>query len=95
MSLVHRLAVATAAINFYEIGDSGILDRDSATTIVLDNLVLGAKGTTSINSSRFGSILKLDGKGIFADGGPLYVGQCASSLAVHAFFLVGPDDHVG
>jgi hypothetical protein len=95
MSLVHIFIVATAAINFSEIGDSEILDRDSATTIVLDNLVLSAKGTTSINRSRLAGILKLDGKGIFADGGPLYVGQCASSLAVHAFFLAGPDDHVG
>lgn len=44
-------AVTAAAVEFSGVGDSVVADRDAATAIVLDDLVVGASGTAALNKN--------------------------------------------
>lgn len=47
MALVHGVAVAAAAVQLAKVLDGEVGDGHAATTVVLDDLVLGAGGTTA------------------------------------------------
>jgi hypothetical protein len=44
-------AVTAAAVEFSRVGDSVVADRDAATSVVLDDLVVGASGTAAVDEN--------------------------------------------
>jgi len=85
----HLVAVATAAVQLAEVADGEIVDDDSTSAVVLDDLVLGTSGTAAVDGGRLVVTLLLDGEGVFADGFPPDIGDGAAALAVDALDLVG------
>ena len=67
MALRHALAVAAGAIELAEIVNREAGDRKGAATVVLEDFVLGAKGTAASDFSCFAVGLILDRKGVLAD----------------------------
>lgn len=47
MTLVHGVAVATATVQLAKVLHNEVRDRQSAGTVVLEDLVLGTEGTTA------------------------------------------------
>jgi hypothetical protein len=95
MPLIHRLAVTARSVKLSEILNSEIGDRDNSSTVVLNNLIRSAKSSTALDRCGSASGLDLDGESVFADCGPLDVGECAGTLAVDTLDLVGAGDDVG
>lgn len=88
----HGLAVAARSVQLAKVGDVESRDGDGTGAIVLDDLVLCALGSASDDLGSAG--LLLDGQGVFADGFPPDVLDCAGTHAVNTFGLVGADDDV-
>lgn len=95
MALKHRLAVATGAVELSECFDSETSDAQGASSVVLQNFVLGSECSTARNLGGFASCLFLDGERIFTYSTPPDVGERAAAKAVNALDLVGPNDHIG
>ena len=88
MTSGHGLAVTAASVELAEVGDLKVLDDNGTTTVVLDNLVLGALGTTTVDGSGLAVLLLLDAEGVFTDGIPDDVVQGAATVAVDTLDLV-------
>lgn len=95
MALEHRLAVATGAVELSECFDSETTDAQGASSVVLQNFVLGSECSTTRNLGGFASCLFLDGERIFAYSTPPDVSERAAAKAVNALDLVGANNHVG
>ena len=95
MAFVHIITVAAAAVQLAEVLNSEAADADGATTVVLDNLVVGTVGTTTDDVGCVTIVLLLDRKGVLADSAPPDVGDGAGTLAVNTLDLVGSNDDVG
>jgi len=89
------LAVAAAAVKLAKVVNSEAGNRHGTAAVVLENLVLGAEGTTARDGGGLAGLLLLDGEGVLAHGGPPDVGQLAATHAVDTLDLVGTDDDVG
>jgi succinyl-CoA synthetase beta subunit len=63
-----ELTVATAAVELAKVRDGEVGNGNGAATVVLDHLVLGAKGAAALDVGGVAAVLDLDGKGILADG---------------------------
>lgn len=68
MALIHVVAVAAAAVQLAKVIDGEVGDRHCTRTVVLDYLVTGTEGTTSLDVGRVTAVLKLDGERILANG---------------------------
>jgi hypothetical protein len=88
------LAVSARAVQLAEVGHGEVRDGDGTGTVVLDNLVVGSEGTSTLDVGGGAGILGLDGEGILAHVGPPHVGQRAGATAVHTLNLVGANDNV-
>ena len=95
MSLNLCLAVSTGSVELSECVDSEAADGKGATTVVLENLVIGAEGTAALDSGCFTSSLLFDGEGIFADCAPPNIVQRAGTLAMNTLDLIGANNDVG
>ena len=78
-----------------EVGDREAGHFESATAVVLENLVLGTESATARDGGGLAGALLLDGEGVLANSGPPDVGQLAATHAVHTLDLIGADDDVG
>ncbi|KAJ8116580.1 hypothetical protein OPT61_g2028 [Boeremia exigua] len=85
------LAVSAGAVELAEVGDLEAVDGDGTGTVVLDDLVLSASGTTTGDG---GVTVLLEGESVLADGGPPDVLESAGTLAVDTLNLVLADDDV-
>ena len=95
MAFVLGLAVAAAAVELAEVVDGEARDVHGAAAVVLQDLVLSAESAAAGDGGGLAGCLLLDGESVLADRRPPDVGQLAGAHAVHAFDLVGADDHVG
>lgn len=94
VTLVHGVAVAARAVQLAKVLDGEVGDLEGATTVVLQDLVLGAVGTAALDVGGVAGVLVLDGEGVLADGAPPDVLEGAATLAVDTLDLVGADDDV-
>jgi len=95
MPLIHSLAVTTRSIKLSKILSSEIGNRNSSTTIVLNDLIRSTESSTSVDECSSTSGLNLDGESVFADCGSQDVGEYAYTLAMNTLDLVGINDDVG
>jgi len=85
-------AVAAAAVELAGVDDGVVLDGDSATAVVLDDLVFGLCGATALNEDV---TVAQCGDGVLADIAEPDIGQSACTLAVDALKCVLANDDVG
>ena len=103
------LAVTARPVELAEVLDGEAVDGHGGGTVVLDDLVLGAAGSTALDDGGSGA---LEGEGVLADGRPpdvceMLAGvlggyvmgrkrtlESAGALAVDTLDLVGTDDDV-
>lgn len=88
MTSGHGLAVTAASVKLTKIGNFEILDDNSTTTVVLDNLVFGTLGATAVDGGGFAIVLFLYGEGILANGIPDNVVKSATTVTVNTLDLV-------
>ena len=70
-------------------GDHKVLDDDGTSTVVLDDLVLGAGSAATVDGSGLTIFLLLNRESILADGVPYDVVKSAATVAVNTLDLVG------
>jgi hypothetical protein len=80
--LVHVVAVAAAAVELAEVLDVEVGNGDGAGTVVLDDLVVSAKGAAALDVGRVAAVLGLDGEGVLTDRRPPDVADEAGALAL-------------
>lgn len=85
----HLLAVTAAAVELTKVRDLEVLDDDGTSTVVLDDLVLGAGSAATVDGSGLPIFLLLDRESILADGVPDNVVESAATVAVNTLNLVG------
>jgi hypothetical protein len=94
MSLIRSLAVSTRSIQFSERISRKIINHNRAGAIMLDDLILGSKGSSTVNRRRGTGVLEFNREGILADGRPPDVRKGTGTLTVYTFDLVRADDDV-
>lgn len=87
----HGLAVAARAVELAEVDSGEAINGDRSEAVVLNDLVLGASGTSTLDE---GVAVTLEGKGVLADLLPPDVLDGARTLAVNTLDLVSTDDDV-
>lgn len=87
----HLLAVTARSVKLAKVNNSEAINGNRAETVVLDDLVLSASGTTALDKSV---TVTLEGESVLADLLPPDILDGARALAVDTLDLIGTNDSV-
>jgi hypothetical protein len=92
-TLVLRIAVSAGSVNLAKGVGEEVLDGNSSTTVVLQDLVRSTLGTTTVDVGCSGGLL--EGSSVLTDIKPPDVVQGTCTETVNTLAVVGADDDVG